>query len=80
MTERCEYCGTEGRYGHTAVCVMNEVIELRAANERLRAALRDIEFIVDGKEDADDGIPNDAMKIMAVVQTALSAAGERGGA
>lgn len=37
----------------------------------LIAALKDIEFIVDGKEDADDGIPNDAMKIMAIVRTAL---------
>lgn len=36
MTECCEYCGTDDRYGHTAVCVMNEVIELRADNERLR--------------------------------------------
>lgn len=35
------------------------------------AALRDIEFIVDGKEDADNGTPNDAMKIMSVVQTIL---------
>ncbi len=39
--------------------------------DELIAAFKDIEFIVDGKEDADDGIPNDAMKIMAVVQTAL---------
>lgn len=41
------------------------------AIKELIAALKDIEFVVDGKEDADDGIPNDAMKIMAVVQTAL---------
>lgn len=37
MSECCEYCGTDDRYGHTAVCVMNEVSELRAEIERLRA-------------------------------------------
>lgn len=30
MISRCEYCGSEDRYGHTAVCVMNEVGELKA--------------------------------------------------
>ncbi|RPH76027.1 hypothetical protein EHM76_00300 [bacterium] len=30
MTDRCEYCGQEERYGHNAVCVMNEVERLRA--------------------------------------------------
>lgn len=37
--DRCEYCGQEERYGHNAICVMNTVEELRADNERLRAAL-----------------------------------------
>jgi hypothetical protein len=39
MSDRCEYCGQEERYGHNAICVMNEVEELRAEIERLRAAL-----------------------------------------
>lgn len=38
---------------------------------KLRAALEDIEFIFDGKEDADDGRPNDAMRALAVTRTAL---------
>lgn len=44
---------------------------IEVQNAQMTAALRDIEFIVDGKEDADDGTPNDAMNIMAVVQTVL---------
>lgn len=47
----------------------------KAPIAELIAALKDIEFICDGKEDADDGTPNDAMKIMAVVQTALRKVG-----
>jgi ribosomal protein L24E len=45
MTDKCEYCGQETRYGHNSVCVMNEVAELRTENERLRAEnelLRDV--------------------------------------
>jgi hypothetical protein len=37
--ERCEYCGQED--GHNAVCVMNDVVELRAENERLRRGIAD---------------------------------------
>ena len=50
-----------------------QIVYTRAVDEieRLRAALSDIEFIVDGKEDADDGQPNDAMQIMTIVQAAF---------
>jgi hypothetical protein len=37
MTDKCEYCGQETRYGHNSICVMNEVTDLRIENERLRA-------------------------------------------
>lgn len=45
MAERCEYCGQEDRYGHNAVCVMNEVIELRAALERVLADIAEYERV-----------------------------------
>jgi hypothetical protein len=50
-------------------------IKAEADRYKLIAALKDIEFVCDGKEDADDGHPNDAMKIMAVVRTALRMCG-----
>lgn len=39
MTQECEYCGQEERYGHNAICIMNTVEELRVEIERLKARL-----------------------------------------
>lgn len=45
MTDCCEYCGQEDRYGHNAVCVMNEVIELRAALKRKDALIEKLHVV-----------------------------------
>lgn len=44
-TARCEYCGQEERYGHNAVCVMNEVSELRDALKRKDALIEKLHVV-----------------------------------
>jgi len=45
MSQVCEYCGQEERYGHNAICVMNTVVEQRTQIKRLCALLSEIDSL-----------------------------------
>jgi len=77
----CEYCGQEARYGHNAVCVMNEVIELRAENERLHKALDHISILLPDRPDKlDNGSEVLAWEMVRIARRARAAlTGREGG-
>lgn len=51
-----------------------KALEVKAERDRFRNALVEIEEIADDRADVDDGTPNDWMRALVIVRTAL---GER---
>lgn len=68
-------CHQTHKWSHGPMVVPSDFA--RQLERELRAhqrILSDIAEILDGKEDADDGQPNDAMKILSLIRSAPAAA------
>ena len=52
---------------------LDELLDKAAERDRMRAALEEVEEYLDDRADADDGRPNDAMRLLVEVRAALGA-------
>lgn len=59
----------------TAAQAVDELVakafEVKAERDRFRNALVEVEEIADDRADVDDGTPNDWMRVLVIVRTAL---------